>query len=404
MTSTNPPAGRTTRTRDQIIAENAAITARNDICVAHCNKGESNVENDEPLIPVPPTPPIIFPNSNTTNTIATLSTSTVPTTTSTQPTPPPPTSNPTGTNVNAMILVLANLSPIKIAKIHASIFNTTSSSLSTATASTSSIITSPSLLTTVPSAPSVTVSSSSNTPTLLFDINNEHTSSTSISDPYGIHTYIVELARCHQHIPLSILTMKIMTHLFLEPSMLKFVTHYTSHRNSAPMKCHILDVSQFPAESSISIGEWHEAWVRFLKLLTDYASPEIHNCKPHTLQIRSPLMKLSTTANLRALKLVSSERHASKRSAKQPQNPTAMNPTPAIPAYTNHPLLTSPFGVCQSQKEIAFPPSASAAEISVTPTPIVPPAPHHRVQHHTQKLSTNNSPVAPPLTLNTVSI
>ncbi|KAG2095073.1 hypothetical protein BD769DRAFT_1644551 [Suillus cothurnatus] len=235
MTSTNPPAGRTTRTRDQIIAENAAITARNDVRVARRNKGESNVENDEPLIPVPPTPPVIFPNSNTANTIATSSTSTVPTTASTQPTAPPPTSNPTGTNVNAMISALANLSPTKIAKIHASIFNTTSSSSSTATASASSIITSPSPLITVPSAPSVTVSSSSNTPTLLFDINNE------------------------------------------QPSTLKFVTHYTSHRNSAPTKCHILDVSQFPAESSISIGEWHEAWARFLKLLADYASPEIHD-------------------------------------------------------------------------------------------------------------------------------
>jgi hypothetical protein len=81
-----------------------------------------------------------------------------------------------------------------------------------------------------------------------------------------------------------------------------------------------------------------------------------------------------------------------------------MNPTPAIPTYANHPLLTSPFGVCQSQKEITFPPSASAAEILVTPTPIVPPAPRRRVRRHTRKLSTNNSPVAPPLTLNTVSI
>jgi hypothetical protein len=101
---------------------------------------------------------------------------------------------------------------------------------------------------------------------------------------------------------------------------------------------------------------------------------------------------------------MSSERHASKRSTKWPQNPTIMNPTPTTPTYTNHPLLTSPFGVCQSQKKITFPPSASAAEILVTPTPIVPPAPHCQVQNHTRKSSTNSSPVAPPLTLNTVLI
>ncbi|KAG1727238.1 hypothetical protein EDB19DRAFT_1612051, partial [Suillus lakei] len=123
--------------------------------------------------------------------------------------------------------------------------------------------------------PVVTAPTSIKSSMLLFDVNNKCTSSTSISDTYGMHTYIIELAKCHQHIPLSILTTKATSCLFLEPSSLKFLMHYTSHRNSVPMKCHILDVSQFPSETFISIGEWHEAWAHFLKLLADYASPEV---------------------------------------------------------------------------------------------------------------------------------
>ncbi|KAG1729953.1 uncharacterized protein EDB91DRAFT_1252830 [Suillus paluster] len=272
MTSSNPPAGRITRTHDQIITKNMAIVARNNIHLTHRNKGKTKVNNDEPLITVPPIPPVIFTNPNTTNTNTSLSSSSTSASTAMQPMVPPSTPSPTNMNINAMILALA--------KIHATIFSTTSSSSSTTTTSTSlsSSITTPVIPSiTTPVIPSITVPTSNNVPILLFDINNECTSSTSISDTYGIHTYIVELARCHQHIPLSILTMKVMTCLFLEPSTLKFVTHYTSHCNSTPMKCHILNVSQFPTESSISIGEWHKAWACFLKLLTDYASPEIHD-------------------------------------------------------------------------------------------------------------------------------
>ncbi|KAG1783329.1 hypothetical protein EV702DRAFT_959160, partial [Suillus placidus] len=166
-----------------------------------------------------------------------------------------------------MVAAFANLSPSKLASIHASVFKSVPTPL-TSINNVPSIapITAPSIVT-APTLPKA--------PTLLFDVSNERTSSASISDTYGVHTYIIELAKCHQHIPLSILTTKATSRLFLEPSSLKFLTHYTSHRNSAPTKCHILDVSQFPAETSISIGEWHEAWARFLKLLADNASPEV---------------------------------------------------------------------------------------------------------------------------------
>ncbi|KAG1746871.1 hypothetical protein EDB19DRAFT_1612133, partial [Suillus lakei] len=193
-------------------------------------------------------------------------------TSSVQPTVRPSTPNPATMDTSAMIAALANLSPTKLAKIHDSIFNPTSASTPTPTINTATSSSSSAL---------VPFTNNNMPPSLLFDVNNKHVSSTSISDTYGIHTYIVELARCHQHIPLSILTTKITTHLFLEPSTLKFVTHYTSHHNSTPTKCHILNISQFPAESSISIGEWHEAWACFLKLLSDYASPEVHDRWAH---------------------------------------------------------------------------------------------------------------------------
>ncbi|KAG1851635.1 hypothetical protein DFJ58DRAFT_728854 [Suillus subalutaceus] len=82
----------------------------------------------------------------------------------------------------------------------------------------------------------------------------------------------------------------------------------------------------------------------------------------HILQIRNLSMKLSTIASLRALKLVSLEKHASKRSAKQFQSFTITNLTPMTSAHTNLPLLTSPFGAPQSQKGTVFPPSASVVE------------------------------------------
>ncbi|KAG1888539.1 hypothetical protein F4604DRAFT_2023917 [Suillus subluteus] len=160
ITTSNPPAGRTTCTHNQIIAENAAITARNDIHLARRNKGKANIDNDEPLIPVPPIPPVIFSNANATN-ANTLSlspsnptpSSSNPTTSSSQSTAPSPVPNPTNMNVNTMISALANLSPTKLAKIHASIFNTTSPS---------SITTASSLLSsTAPSAPSITAPTSS---------------------------------------------------------------------------------------------------------------------------------------------------------------------------------------------------------------------------------------------------
>ncbi|KAG1811117.1 uncharacterized protein BJ212DRAFT_1483788 [Suillus subaureus] len=365
MTSSTPPSGRSVCTHDQIIAENAAITARNEACRDHRDRGKANVDNDKPLLPLPATTSVVFSNTNINHPSTPNAT-----TSSSQLGGHPSTLQASIPNVSTMMAAFANLSPSKLTRLHASIFNLASTpsaptpsaptpSASTPSAFTPSAPTPPTATSNVIStittstmpAPSPSITSSS----LLFDINNEHASSMSISNTYGVHTYIIELAKCHQHIPLSILTTKATSHLFLEPSTLKFLTHYTSHHNSVPTKCHILDVSQFPAETSISIGEWHKAWAHFLnysltmpppKFLNDGPNitmnfnstqtskdtgwPSWHltlNSMPHILLIPNHSTKLSTIVNLKALKPVSSGNSVLRKFEKPPSNLITSNPT-----------------------------------------------------------------------------
>ncbi|KAG2102492.1 uncharacterized protein F5147DRAFT_580908, partial [Suillus discolor] len=184
----------------------------------------------------------------------------VPTVSSTSSSSRPVTPTPTTTTINmsSMLAAFQKLSPSKQSAFQSSMNTVLGSSSTTAT--------------TVPT------SNTNTSPSLIFDITREHPtpSSHSIRDVYGIHTYILELARNNQHIPFSLLTSKITRRLFLESSTLKFITFYSSHRGSAPTKCHLLDISQFPAESEISIPEWHEAWSRYLRFLQEHASPEVH--------------------------------------------------------------------------------------------------------------------------------
>ncbi|KAG2084833.1 hypothetical protein BD769DRAFT_1397495 [Suillus cothurnatus] len=187
---------------------NAAISLQNQIQLARHNKGEPNVEAGKPLLPLPPSTPVLFPNvnANTTNP------SCIPTPTSnlvsssSQSTGPPTTPIPqASTNMSAMITAFTKLSPTKLASIHA-IMNpmlSTGTSISNNTASTS--INSTASSSSIPN----TASSTTNNNTLLFDVNSERISASSTAETYSIHTYIVELAKYHQHIPLSILTTKI---------------------------------------------------------------------------------------------------------------------------------------------------------------------------------------------------
>lgn len=271
MTNSTPPAGRPTLSHHQIIAENAAITGRNQTHQTRRNQGDANVENDESLLTVPPTftnvPTNCSPTTNN-NPVGPSSTTTKNTTTNpTLPNPPisnlnpstskPNTPTPSASNISYanMIAAFQRLSPNKQASLQSSI------SASIANSSSSN----------PPSLPTNTSSS------LIFDITNECTvQNHSINDSYGIHMYILDLARNHQHIPFSLLTTKVSKRLFLESSTLKFVTFYSSHRGTVPTKCHLIDTSQFPTESSISISEWHEAWACYLRFLMDHTSPKIH--------------------------------------------------------------------------------------------------------------------------------
>lgn len=278
---------------DEIIALNMAITIRNLRCKTHRDQGDPNVESDEALIPVPPimlstnTSPVthISPNTGTTNNSPS---STTPTLVNAPPAISPVGPNPktplTDADVLQMIHSFQSLTPSKQVSVFSafnqamSIMSTTSSmpSMSTTTtainnaSSSSSANLSPATIDTL--LPSADLSS------IIFDVNHECPSTTSLCDAYGIHTYILELAKHHQHIPLTLLTTKATMRLFIESSSLKFITHYSSHRNAAPSKCHLIDISQFPAETSINIPDWHKAWTHFLLLLSNHASPEVRTC------------------------------------------------------------------------------------------------------------------------------
>ncbi|KAG1871382.1 hypothetical protein F4604DRAFT_2014127 [Suillus subluteus] len=236
MVNSNPPTGRVSFTRDQIVAENANIAMRNQARQTRCNQGETNVENDKSLLVVPPSFTNVStnrplannvaiasssssntPSSTTNNTSTSLQVPIVPSLLSRPSTPVPTT---TTINMSSMLAAFQKLSPSKQLSFQ--------TSMNAAIAS---------------SVPATTITPNTNaSSSLIFDITKEQSipASHSIRDVYGIHTYILELARNNQHIPFLLLTSKITRHLFLESSTLKFITFYSSHRGSAPTKCHLL--------------------------------------------------------------------------------------------------------------------------------------------------------------------
>ncbi|KAG2121200.1 hypothetical protein BD769DRAFT_1316866, partial [Suillus cothurnatus] len=193
-----------------------------------------------------------IPPSTTINTSTSLQVPTIPSFLSRPNTPTPST---TIINMSSMLAAFQKLSPSKQLSFQ--------TSMNTAL---------------TPSAPTSVTPNANASSSLIFDITKERSTpiSHSIRDVYSIHTYILELARNNQHIPFSLLTSKTTRCLFLESSTLKFITFYSSHRGSAPTKCHLLDISQFTAESNITIPKWHEAWAHYFHFLQEHASPEIH--------------------------------------------------------------------------------------------------------------------------------
>lgn len=208
MVNSVPPTGKTILSRDQIIAENTAINTRNQSRQNRRNKGELNVDNDESLLTVPPIAPIIIANSSTLLRPSSSSNLQRPSTPSTIPLTPSPLTVPSNvgapSEVARMIAAFQKLSPSKRATIQSTISNAPIIS------SSSTVINSPSNSSplVVPPFPTNTTS-----PSFLFDVTDEHPSASSLSDTYGIHTYILDLARYHQHIPFSLLTTKATTHL-----------------------------------------------------------------------------------------------------------------------------------------------------------------------------------------------
>ncbi|GLB38818.1 hypothetical protein LshimejAT787_0506830 [Lyophyllum shimeji] len=88
---------------------------------------------------------------------------------------------------------------------------------------------------------------------------------------YGIHPFIVTLAKNKLHLPLTIFTSRATKKLHTETTSLKQNTVY----NSANTKCHILDLSQFQDEASIDIIDWHEAWQRYMVFLDTHCDIEV---------------------------------------------------------------------------------------------------------------------------------
>ena len=113
-----------------------------------------------------------------------------------------------------------------------------------------------------------TISSSSNTdsikPKLLFSVEKETPlSSSSSSNNWSPHPFIITLASHGFHIPLSLFTSKSTQTLFnMEASIPQ--KHVNTKNNQ---KRYIIDINHFPKESEMDSSDWFEAWVRYLMFL-----------------------------------------------------------------------------------------------------------------------------------------
>ncbi|KAF8230995.1 hypothetical protein L208DRAFT_1472460 [Tricholoma matsutake] len=78
--------------------------------------------------------------------------------------------------------------------------------------------------------------------------------SSSTNFSYDIYPFIITLAKNKVHIPLTLFSSNSTRKLHTKATSLKHNTVY----NAAGLKCHILDLSQFPDESKINIADWHK--------------------------------------------------------------------------------------------------------------------------------------------------
>jgi len=107
---------------------------------------------------------------------------------------------------------------------------------------------------------------------ILFSASHElPTLSSSSNFSYSIHPFIVTLAKNKVHLPLTLFTSNSTWKLHTETTSLKQNIVY----NSLGIKCHILDLAQFPKEAKIDIVEWHEGWQWYLVFLDTHCEIEI---------------------------------------------------------------------------------------------------------------------------------
>jgi len=105
---------------------------------------------------------------------------------------------------------------------------------------------------------------------MIFRVRDEKTDG--LYTTYDVHPALSELAINMCHIPLTLLTTEATRRLFTEDSAIK--KKQTVHRVTKA-KTWIIDISEFPKESEISIGDWHAAWRRFIFLMSKIAEKPV---------------------------------------------------------------------------------------------------------------------------------
>lgn len=206
----NAPTSVNNLTQPKINAENLLWTTCNGALHIRCDAGELNMPNDEPLL-------------------------------STNPhiTTPPPTVTSHSLNLIQFASAFSQFSP-----------NSQNQALNLINNTSAPILPSEILFSTSHELPAL---------------------SSSIDFSYGIHSFIITLAKNKVHIPLTLFTSNATRRLHTEATSLKQNTVY----NSSGVKCHILDLSQFPEELKIESVEWHEAWQHYMMFQDTYSDVEV---------------------------------------------------------------------------------------------------------------------------------
>ena len=128
-------------------------------------------------------------------------------------------------------------------------------------------------------------------PKLLFSVTNETTSATpAFNSGYGIHPFIISLAENGSHIPLSLFTTSATNTLHTSEAS---IPQKTVINRLTGLKRHIIDIKFFQGEDSMDIGDWHEAWTRYLRFV------EMHGDKDSAIRWKKHHEFLAEQDNLK---------------------------------------------------------------------------------------------------------